>query len=118
MLKIGVDLMGNENSPEALLAILREPKLPLGVELVAFGLPEFQKNSGMRYIATKEFISSEDPPLIALRQKKESSLSVGLRHLKAKDLDAFVSEEIGLGDVEEAFAKMEHGEVLRSVVVF
>jgi S-(hydroxymethyl)mycothiol dehydrogenase len=34
------------------------------------------------------------------------------------DLDAFVSEEIGLGDVEEAFAKMEHGEVLRSVVVF
>jgi S-(hydroxymethyl)mycothiol dehydrogenase len=34
------------------------------------------------------------------------------------DLDAFVSEEIGLTDVEEAFAKMERGEVLRSVVVF
>ncbi|MCP3822629.1 S-(hydroxymethyl)mycothiol dehydrogenase [Streptomyces sp. A3M-1-3] len=32
------------------------------------------------------------------------------------DLDAFVSETIGLGDVEEAFAKMERGEVLRSVV--
>ncbi|MGH8884796.1 MAG: S-(hydroxymethyl)mycothiol dehydrogenase [Egibacteraceae bacterium] len=33
------------------------------------------------------------------------------------DLDRFVSETIGLGDVEEAFAKMERGEVLRSVVV-
>jgi S-(hydroxymethyl)mycothiol dehydrogenase len=33
------------------------------------------------------------------------------------DLDAFVSETIGLGDVEEAFAKMERGDVLRSVVV-
>lgn len=33
------------------------------------------------------------------------------------DLDAFVSERIGLGDVEEAFEKMERGEVLRSVVV-
>jgi S-(hydroxymethyl)mycothiol dehydrogenase len=33
-------------------------------------------------------------------------------------LDKFVSETIGLGDIEEAFAKMEHGEVLRSVVVF
>ncbi len=33
------------------------------------------------------------------------------------DLDGFVSEEIGLGDVEEAFHKMERGEVLRSVVV-
>jgi S-(hydroxymethyl)mycothiol dehydrogenase len=34
------------------------------------------------------------------------------------DLDAFVSEEIGLGDVEAAFDKMHHGDVLRSVVVF
>jgi S-(hydroxymethyl)mycothiol dehydrogenase len=33
-------------------------------------------------------------------------------------LEAFVSETIGLGDVEEAFTKMEHGDVLRSVVVF
>ncbi|KAK1181123.1 S-(hydroxymethyl)mycothiol dehydrogenase [Streptomyces sp. NPDC059679] len=32
------------------------------------------------------------------------------------DLDAFVSETIGLDDVEEAFAKMHRGEVLRSVV--
>lgn len=33
------------------------------------------------------------------------------------DLDAFVSEEVGLRDVEEAFAKMGRGEVLRSVVL-
>jgi len=33
------------------------------------------------------------------------------------DLDAFVSETIGLGDVEAAFEKMHAGEVLRSVVV-
>ena len=33
------------------------------------------------------------------------------------DLDAFVSEEIGLGDVEAAFDKMHGGEVLRSVVL-
>jgi len=34
------------------------------------------------------------------------------------DLDAFVSETIGLDDVEAAFEKMHEGEVLRSVVVF
>jgi S-(hydroxymethyl)mycothiol dehydrogenase len=33
------------------------------------------------------------------------------------DLDAFVTEEIGLGDVEAAFAAMHGGNVLRSVVV-
>jgi S-(hydroxymethyl)mycothiol dehydrogenase len=32
------------------------------------------------------------------------------------DLDAFVSERIGLDDVEAAFARMHHGDVLRSVV--
>jgi S-(hydroxymethyl)mycothiol dehydrogenase len=33
-------------------------------------------------------------------------------------LDRFVSETIGIGDIEEAFHRMERGEVLRSVVVF
>jgi S-(hydroxymethyl)mycothiol dehydrogenase len=34
------------------------------------------------------------------------------------DLDAFVTEEIHLDQVEEAFAKMHTGDVLRSVVIF
>jgi S-(hydroxymethyl)mycothiol dehydrogenase len=33
------------------------------------------------------------------------------------DLEGFVSETIAIGDVEDAFAKMQRGEVLRSVVV-
>ena len=39
-------------------------------------------------------------------------------HLQGRlPLDAFVSETIGLDDVEEAFHRMERGDVLRSVVV-
>jgi S-(hydroxymethyl)mycothiol dehydrogenase len=39
-------------------------------------------------------------------------------YLKGRlDLDGFVSETIGIEDVEEAFHKMEQGDVLRSVVV-
>jgi S-(hydroxymethyl)mycothiol dehydrogenase len=39
-------------------------------------------------------------------------------HLQGRlPLDAFVSERIGLEDVEDAFQKMQRGEVLRSVVV-
>jgi S-(hydroxymethyl)mycothiol dehydrogenase len=33
------------------------------------------------------------------------------------DLDAFVTEEIALDQVEDAFGKMHHGDVLRSVVI-
>jgi S-(hydroxymethyl)mycothiol dehydrogenase len=40
-------------------------------------------------------------------------------HLQGRlPLEKFVSETISLGDVEAAFEKMEHGDVLRSVVVF
>jgi S-(hydroxymethyl)mycothiol dehydrogenase len=39
-------------------------------------------------------------------------------HLQGRlELERFVSETIGLGEVEEAFHRMERGEVLRSVVV-
>ncbi|MGW5636032.1 S-(hydroxymethyl)mycothiol dehydrogenase [Streptomyces sp. NPDC003832] len=34
------------------------------------------------------------------------------------DLGAFVTETIGLSDIEQAFDRMHHGDVLRSVVVF
>ena len=34
------------------------------------------------------------------------------------DLDAFVTETIALDQVEDAFTKMHHGDVLRSVVIF
>jgi S-(hydroxymethyl)mycothiol dehydrogenase len=33
------------------------------------------------------------------------------------DLDAFVTEEIALDQVEAAFGRMHHGDVLRSVVI-
>ena len=39
-------------------------------------------------------------------------------HLQGRlPLERFVSETIALGDVEASFAKMQRGEVLRSVVV-
>jgi S-(hydroxymethyl)mycothiol dehydrogenase len=39
-------------------------------------------------------------------------------HLQGRlPLEKFVSERIGLDAVEDAFAKMQRGEVLRSVVV-
>jgi S-(hydroxymethyl)mycothiol dehydrogenase len=42
---------------------------------------------------------------------------IGLYLAGKLDLDGFVSETIGLEDVEHAFERMRRGEVLRSVVV-
>jgi len=48
---------------------------------------------------------------------RDFPLLIGLYLAGRLDLDGFVSETIGLDDVEEAFARMQRGEVLRSVVV-
>lgn len=48
---------------------------------------------------------------------RDFPLLVDLYQQGRLDLDRFVSETIGLTDIEEAFHRMERGEVLRSVVV-
>ena len=48
---------------------------------------------------------------------RDFPLLVDLYQQGRLDLDAFVTEEIGLGDIEAAFEKMHTGDVLRSVVV-
>ena len=48
---------------------------------------------------------------------RDFPMLIGLYQQGRIDLDGFVSETIGLGDVEAAFHKMERGEVLRSVVL-
>jgi S-(hydroxymethyl)mycothiol dehydrogenase len=49
---------------------------------------------------------------------KDFPMLIDLYHQGRLELDAFVSETIGVGDVEVAFARMGRGEVLRSVVTF
>jgi S-(hydroxymethyl)mycothiol dehydrogenase len=49
---------------------------------------------------------------------RDFPLLVDLYQQGRLDLDAFVTEEIGIDDVEAAFEKMHHGDVLRSVVIF
>lgn len=89
--RIGIDLMGNDNSPDALLIALRDLPLPSNAELILFGLPAFQKEGDIHYVASPEFIAMDDPPLFALRHKKTASMCEGLRQLRAKKIDAFVS---------------------------
>ncbi|RLV56770.1 S-(hydroxymethyl)mycothiol dehydrogenase [Aeromicrobium phragmitis] len=49
--------------------------------------------------------------------KRDFPMLVDLYQQGRLDLDAFVTEEIGIDDIEAAFEKMHHGDVLRSVVV-
>jgi phosphate acyltransferase len=93
---VGVDLMGSDNAPSALLSAAASllPRLPSLIEIVAIGTPDCEKEAlirGLRFQPAHDAIGMEENPLIALRRKKQSSLCVGLRLLKEGKLDAFVS---------------------------
>lgn len=93
-IRIGVDLMGNDNSPTDLLRALEALPLPAQVELVLIGLCEGNahvESPQIKFHPAPTFIGMEDSPLAALRSKKEASLLVGLRLVKEGHLDALVS---------------------------
>lgn len=93
---VGIDLMGSDNAPAALLsaAATLSPSLPSHIELIAIGTPDCEKiarSNGLMFQAAREAIGMEESPLLALRRKKQSSLCVGLRLLNEGKLDSFVS---------------------------
>lgn len=93
ILRVGIDLMGSENSPQILLetASSLALQLPKNIQLVMIGAKEWSDGSSLPYIATSQTIEMDDAPLSAVRLKKDSSMCVGLRMLKNKKIDAFVS---------------------------
>jgi len=79
------------------------PSMQLEIPLIDF----FGHGGALKSSWYGDCLPSRDFPLLV-----ELSLQGRL------DLDGFVTERIALEDVEEAFHRMEKGEVLRSVVVF
>lgn len=106
-MRIGIDFMGGEQSPlllfQAILDVVE--KVDSNVELYVLALPSIVKElesfsdlnfpislrKVVRFIVAEDLISMEDSPLLAVRRKKKSTLAEGVRLLKEKFLDAFVS---------------------------
>lgn len=102
--KVALDLMGSDHSPKLLLkaAFDLAQKIDASHEFVLIGTPSFKStfNSFAKdyhgpvrfsYEVAKESIEMNEDPLKAVRQKKESSICLGMKLLKEKAVDAFVS---------------------------
>ena len=101
-MRIGVDIMGGDFAPEATLlgAVLARKDLPEETELVLLGdrksideiaTRERYDLSGFTILHTPHFIEMKDHPAKAFSEKPESGIVVGLRMLKAGELDGFAS---------------------------
>lgn len=91
---IGIDLMGSDTSPELLLKAAK--RFTTRAKIIAFGSKDFCPNKkdfpqNFTYQVCSSFITMDDPPLKAVREKRDSSLVEGLKFLKDGKIDAFVS---------------------------
>lgn len=102
MLKIGIDAMGGDYAPEAVIkgALLSLPELARDSVVVLFGDEKAirdtlaQENadvSNFRIVHTTEVIEMGDHPAHAFVKKSDSSISVGFRHLQENLIDGFAS---------------------------
>ncbi len=99
-MKIILDLMGGDNAPLAPLDGAAQAVKEYGVEIVGLGDEALLRRTaaennipldGIRLVNCTENIEMCDEPAKAIRQKKDSSIVVGLNMLKDGEGDAFVS---------------------------
>ena len=101
MIRIAVDAMGGDYAPEEMIAgavdAVKENQ-EIAVLLVGQEDKVKEKLSGYTYdkgriqvVNATEVISTEEPPVNAIRKKKDSSIVVGMNLVKKQEADAFVS---------------------------
>ena len=100
-ISIAVDAMGGDNAPKEIIKgcvaalaenadihlLLTGDREAIEKELEIYAYPEER----VEIIHTTEVIETAEPPVAAIRRKKDSSLVVGMKLVKEKRADAFVS---------------------------
>ena len=101
MIKVAVDAMGGDNAPEEIVAgavmaanTRKDIKILLvgQEERVSAELKKHTYNTDqIEIVNATQVIETEEPPVNAIRKKKDSSIVVGMNMVRRDEADAFVS---------------------------
>ena len=101
MVRVAVDAMGGDNAPDEIIkgvaeaVSLREDIKVFLVgkeELIQEKLRAYSYREGqIEIVNAPEVIEMAEPPVVAIRKKKDSSIVVALKMVKEGKADAFVS---------------------------
>ncbi len=101
MIKVAVDAMGGDNAPaEIVKGAIEAVTLRQDIKVFLVGQQEVVKEelaknsytgSQIEVIHADEVIETAEPPVMAIRKKKQSSIVVGMNMVKQQEADAFVS---------------------------
>ena len=100
-IKIAVDAMGGDNAPfEIVKGAVDAANERNDIQILLVGRQnaveqELQKYSypaeRITVVNAEEVIETAEPPVMAIRKKKQSSIVIGMNMVKQKEADAFVS---------------------------
>ena len=101
MIRVAVDAMGGDNAPDEIIkGAMEAAALREDIQILLVGKEELirEKLKGYTYreeqievVNATEVIETAEPPVAAIRTKKDSSIVVGLMLVKEEKADAFVS---------------------------
>ena len=101
MIRVAVDAMGGDNAPDEIIkGAMEAGALREDIQVLLVGKEEliWEKLKGYSYreqqvevVNATEVIETAEPPVAAIRTKKDSSIVVGLKLVKEEKADAFVS---------------------------
>ena len=101
MIKVAVDAMGGDLAPVEMVAgAIEAVQAKPGIQVLLVGQEAVVNKELSKYTYNKEqiqvvnateVIATEEPPVNAIRKKKDSSIVVGMNLVKNKEADAFVS---------------------------
>lgn len=93
-MKIGFDLMGSDAAPKNELEALRLLKEEGFGELIVVGRGEYEaevRELGWEFHVADDVIGMHDIPMVAVKQKRNSSMAILFGMLKRREIDAVVS---------------------------
>ena len=101
MVKVAVDAMGGDNAPgEIVKGVVDAVSHRADIQVLLVGKEDAVTKELSRHtypkkqvqlIPASEVIETDEPPVNAVRRKKDSSIVVGMNLVKSGEADAFVS---------------------------
>lgn len=99
MIRIALDAMGGDYAPAEIVkgAVLASLELPVSIILVGDEaklrreLGHYRRKGDLAIFHASEVIGNDEPPVAAVKQKKNSSVNVAVSLVKTKSADAVVS---------------------------
>ena len=99
--KVALDAMGGDNAPQApVLGAVNAVNARKDIKVFLVGQTEIIEKELEKYgypkeqievVEAPEIIEMAEPPVVAIRKKKQSSIVIGMNMVKQKEVDAFVS---------------------------